>query len=54
MVWLRELVLGVPEPWTTSKQGCTILPLVDMGNSGLVLQSPEGSTGWGINHFEGA
>ncbi len=36
IVWLRELVLGLSEPWTISKQGCTILPLIDRGNSGLV------------------
>jgi len=38
IVWLRELVLGLSEPWTTSKQECTILPLFDAGNCGLVLQ----------------
>jgi len=34
IVWLRELVSGVSEEFTTSKQGCTIPALVDMGNSG--------------------
>jgi hypothetical protein len=34
IVWLRELVLGLLEALTTSKLGCTIPTLVDMGNSG--------------------
>jgi len=35
IVWLWELVLGLLEVLTTSKHGCTIPTLVDMGNSGL-------------------
>lgn len=35
IVWLRELVLGLSDVLTTSKHGCTIPTLVDMGNSGL-------------------
>ena len=38
---LRELVLGLLEPLTNSKQGCTIPTLVDMGNSGSYLSDSQ-------------
>ncbi len=34
IVWLRELIWGVLEALTNSKQGRTIPTLVDMGNPG--------------------
>ena len=34
IVWLREPVLGLSDVLTTSKHGCIIPTLVDMGNPG--------------------